>query len=690
MKALLDHGANVNAQIGEKLWFRSFTNDYTWVDPAGATAFWRAAQSSDTAAMKLLVEHGADPKIATKAGDTPLMAAAGIGWAANWSVNAPVPLVDAVKYCVELGNDVNAADNRGYTRAARRRLSGQQRHGQLPGVAKAPKSTPRARPAIPPPIWPTAPRASASRIRRRVALLEKLGSPNSHNCRSDQCVVAAKANIYDRPLSAAEQADKDMLDKFAASLGFKEADLPDGRPGRPRRPRRSVASAGAAWPCPLAQAAHPVICLAYSGYRQPKPTPTPSRSDHPPSTTQPAPSITRRPTPVPTRNWPPSRRRPRLSPSLLRAPRHQSRLAGPGLLQDQLPSRTKSPRATRARSTSPTMSPSAGCAAATVWKSPRSIPTRAPSSTRLRTSKTDRRLHPPRRPACTATRAPRRSASPASSSAPSFPTPPACPPRRRHHHRPPHAFRRPLGRLVRQRPPRRAARPRQRRRARSRGAARDANDGKRNLASLAQEFNPAGYLDPTSDIVALMTFEHQTQMTNLITRLAWESRIADAARQASDIEAIVDYMLFADEAPLNEPVEGVSTFTETFPKRGPRDRQGRSLRDFDLHTRLFRYPLSYMIYSPPFDALPDRIRARIYRRLFEVRASRAAIEILRETKPDLPEVLRSVMNDLPDALARDRTSACSPPPGKTHRTQPSRTKPNRPSAPCRLPRISKC
>ena len=50
MKALLEHGANVNAEVGEKLWFRSFTNDYTWVDPAGATAFWRAAQSSDVAA----------------------------------------------------------------------------------------------------------------------------------------------------------------------------------------------------------------------------------------------------------------------------------------------------------------------------------------------------------------------------------------------------------------------------------------------------------------------------------------------------------------------------------------------------------------------------------------------------------------------------------------------------------------
>ena len=103
----------MNAAIAEKLWFRSFTNDYTWVDPAGATPFWRAAQSSDIAAMKLLVEMA--PSKRPTLADTPLMAAAGIGWAANWSVNAPYPDVDAVKYCVELGNDVNAADNRGFT-----------------------------------------------------------------------------------------------------------------------------------------------------------------------------------------------------------------------------------------------------------------------------------------------------------------------------------------------------------------------------------------------------------------------------------------------------------------------------------------------------------------------------------------------------------------------------------------------
>ena len=111
-------------------------------------------------------------------------------------------------------------------------------------------------------------------------------------------------------------------------------------------------------------------------------------------------------------------------------------------------------------------------------------------------------------------------------------------------------------------------------------------------------------------------------------------------------------MLFVDEAPLTEPVKGVSAFTLTFPQRGPRDKQGRSLRDFDLQTRLFRYPVSYMVYSDLFDNLPAPVLERIYRRLNDVLLGKdrspkyealsaadrqAAREILRETKPNLPD-----------------------------------------------------
>lgn len=181
-----------------------------------------------------------------------------------------------------------------------------------------------------------------------------------------------------------------------------------------------------------------------------------------------------------------------------------------------------------------------------------------------------------------------------------------------------------------------------------------------NLTTLVRFVDPGAYLALTSDLIALMTLEHQTQMVNLFTRAAWETRIAshdgllndtEAVARRSSVDEIVRYMLFADEALLRDPIRGVSSFTETFPTRGPRDRHGRSLRDLDLQTRLFRYPLSYMIYSDLFDGLPDPVRALIYERLFEVlrgdattdrfdrlsaQDRQAILEILRETKPGLP------------------------------------------------------
>jgi hypothetical protein len=157
----------------------------------------------------------------------------------------------------------------------------------------------------------------------------------------------------------------------------------------------------------------------------------------------------------------------------------------------------------------------------------------------------------------------------------------------------------------------------------------------------------ADYPSPHSDVVALLTFDHQLRMMNLLTRIGWEAR-AETASLSSAVRDVVDYMLFVDEASL-EAIRGSSTFTTVFSARGPRDRQGRSLRDFDLERRLFRYPCSYLIYSPAFDALPNAAKTAIYARMSEVllgkdqspkyvRLSaddrRAILEILRETKPD--------------------------------------------------------
>lgn len=198
-------------------------------------------------------------------------------------------------------------------------------------------------------------------------------------------------------------------------------------------------------------------------------------------------------------------------------------------------------------------------------------------------------------------------------------------------------------------------------------------EGTQNLTSLHTKFDTGAYLGAHSDIVALLTLEHQTHMTNLITRVGWETRMAlhyqaginKAFNQSeatmsestnrridSAVEEMVQYMLFLDEDPIVEPVSGVSTFQKTFSQRGPRDHKGRSLRDFDLKKRVFKYPLSYMIYTEAFDGMPGVALERIYKRLHAVLtgseksgkytaltgADRQAIyEILLDTKPNLPD-----------------------------------------------------
>ena len=184
----------------------------------------------------------------------------------------------------------------------------------------------------------------------------------------------------------------------------------------------------------------------------------------------------------------------------------------------------------------------------------------------------------------------------------------------------------------------------------------------RNPHSVPGRFDTTGYLSPYSDVVALMTFEHQMRMVNLLTRVGWEIRYALYEEQRGTVghdytlrrlrettNEIVDYLLFADEAPLDGKIQGSSGFAKVFSAAGPFDRQGRSLRQFDLKTRLMRYPCSYMIYSPAFDALPPESKNAIYQRLWQIlsgkaegakyarlsRADRQAVlEILRDTKTE--------------------------------------------------------
>jgi hypothetical protein len=170
----------------------------------------------------------------------------------------------------------------------------------------------------------------------------------------------------------------------------------------------------------------------------------------------------------------------------------------------------------------------------------------------------------------------------------------------------------------------------------------------------------ARYLSASSDVVALLVFEHQTRMDNLLTQANYETRLAlaqqgEPASEASQArieqagERLLEYLLFRREAPLDGRVQGTTRFAAEFARGGPRDSRGRSLRELQLKTRLFRYPCSYLIYSPAFDGLPQEMRNYLWMRLEQIltgqeanepyvsmaESDRAAVlAILRDTKPD--------------------------------------------------------
>ena len=199
-----------------------------------------------------------------------------------------------------------------------------------------------------------------------------------------------------------------------------------------------------------------------------------------------------------------------------------------------------------------------------------------------------------------------------------------------------------------------------------------------NIETLDALFDVKPYATNKSDIVALLVLEHQVNAQNEITRVNYDVRTAidrerGAAKAAEgygqplvalspalrkvvtdSVEPLVQTMLFADEAKLTDAVSGEPRFVEQFGQRAVRDAKGRSLRDFDLESRIFRYPLSYLVYSQEFDALPRAAREAVYARFAAVlrgedagepfaalgSADRTAIlEILNETKPEFAAAL---------------------------------------------------
>ena len=191
---------------------------------------------------------------------------------------------------------------------------------------------------------------------------------------------------------------------------------------------------------------------------------------------------------------------------------------------------------------------------------------------------------------------------------------------------------------------------------------------RRNLQSLEGLLDTKPYISNKSDVVALMVLEHQTIMQNLMTRASIKLRTvlprleggqmpqsADtlSARGQTTLQALLEpllrQMLFVDAVQFTQPIRGSAGFEQVFEARGPRDGQGRSLRQLDLQTALFRWPVSYFIYSTAFDSLPQLARNYLYGRLIQVLQGRdakltldrysaadraATLELLQATKPE--------------------------------------------------------
>src|SRR6185312_1989944 len=187
-------------------------------------------------------------------------------------------------------------------------------------------------------------------------------------------------------------------------------------------------------------------------------------------------------------------------------------------------------------------------------------------------------------------------------------------------------------------------------------------------------FDTKPYLTDKSDIVALQVLLHQSTVQDRITEVNWDTRtaLAKAGKDPADgrgvtlppqsrkqikdeMDALVDEMLFVGDPGYKSKLTGNSGFDKWFQARGPRDRRGRSLRELDLSTRLFKYPCSFLIYSDAFDALPAYARDYIYARLARILTGKeigaqyavlsgadrkAVVDILTDTKPDFAAVLK--------------------------------------------------
>lgn len=184
--------------------------------------------------------------------------------------------------------------------------------------------------------------------------------------------------------------------------------------------------------------------------------------------------------------------------------------------------------------------------------------------------------------------------------------------------------------------------------------------------ALANKIDTSKYLVPGSDVAAHMVLSHQTAGHNYIARVHYEAKTALHMQEAINkslkeapgklsesterrldraAEILLRYLLMTDEAKFPGPVKGNPAFAEQFVKSGPRDSKGRSLREFDLTSRTFKYPLSFLIYTDAFDALPDLIRQRFWAKLDNVLAGRDTTGMSAALNPTVRDTIREIVRD---------------------------------------------
>ena len=180
-------------------------------------------------------------------------------------------------------------------------------------------------------------------------------------------------------------------------------------------------------------------------------------------------------------------------------------------------------------------------------------------------------------------------------------------------------------------------------------------------------FDPANYLVPSSDAVAHLILAHQTRVHNVIAKAGHEARSAIAygremerlfgepseelhasvrRRIEGPAERLVKELLGVGAARFPNRISGDSGFAQEFQERGHRDSQGRSLRDLDLRTRVFRYACSFLIRSRAYAGLPPRTRGYVESRLAEIVAGRDASPEFTHLDAEDRQVIRAVLDRL--------------------------------------------